>query len=201
MGRRHLPEGYVELGRWGLKQARPADILLAVIVGLSVPAALLTLGSLLGGSDDAAVTISAGTFVAAIVPGAVIGGVLHESVHGVLFLAFGGRPRFGFKPWTRLGPVFWAAAPGSYLTKLQYASASLAPAVLLTVLLAAALALVAGYDLLTSVVAWAFLLNAMGSAGNILMVRKLVPYPRTTRFEDIGDGFVAYGPANAIRPQ
>ena len=84
-------------------------------------------------------TIGGGTLIIGIVPGAVMGVVLHELVHGVFFLAFGGRPRFGFKPWTRLGPVFYAAAPGSYFTKLEYAASGLAPAVLLTVLLAVAL--------------------------------------------------------------
>ena len=103
MGGRHLPQGYVETGRWSLKQATPADILLAIVVGLSVPIALLILGSLLGGPDDSDVTIGGGTLIIGIVPGAVMGVVLHELVHGVFFLAFGGRPRFGFKPWTRLG--------------------------------------------------------------------------------------------------
>ena len=119
MGGRHLPQGYVETGRWSLKQATPADILLAIVVGLSVPIALLILGSLLGGPDDSDVTIGGGTLIIGIVPGAVMAVVLHELVHGVFFLAFGGRPRFGFKPWTRLGPVFYAAAPGSYFTKLE----------------------------------------------------------------------------------
>ena len=103
MGGRHLPQGYVETGRWSLKQATPADILLAIVVGLSVPIALLILGSLLGGPDDSDVTIGGGTLIIGIVPGAVMGVVLHELVHGAFFLAFGGRPRFGFKPWTRLG--------------------------------------------------------------------------------------------------
>ena len=52
MGAKHLPQGYVEKGRWSLKQATPADILLAIVVGLSVPFALLILGSLLVGPDD-----------------------------------------------------------------------------------------------------------------------------------------------------
>ena len=47
MGDRHLPQGYVETGRWSLKQATPADILLAIVVGL-------------GGPDDSDVTIGGG---------------------------------------------------------------------------------------------------------------------------------------------
>ncbi len=111
MGNRHLPENYVEVGRWGLKQASFMDILLALIVGLSVPTALLILGSLLAGPRASNVTISAGTSVIGISLGFVMGVALHELVHGVFFLAFGGRPRFDFKPLTRLGPVSCTAAP------------------------------------------------------------------------------------------
>ena len=86
--------------------------------------------------------------------------------------------------------------------KLEYAASGLAPAVLLTVLLAVGLALVAENDVLASVVGWALLLNVMGSAGDMLMMRKLVPYnPRVTIFEDTGEGFVAYGPASGFELQ
>ena len=44
-------------------------------------------------------------------------------------------------------------------------------------------------------------LNVMGSAGDMLMMRKLVPYPRATSFEDTGEGFVAYGPVSGFESQ
>ena len=47
----------------------------------------------------------------------------------------------------------------------------------------------------------ALLLNVMGSAGDMLIMRKLVPYPRATSFEDTGEGFVAYGPASGFESQ
>ena len=40
MGSARLPQGYVETGGWGLKQAKPTDVLFAIVVGLSVPIAL-----------------------------------------------------------------------------------------------------------------------------------------------------------------
>ena len=67
---------------------------------------------------------------------------------------------------------------------------------LLTGALAAALTAVAANDLLASVVTWAFVLNVAGSAGDMLMMRKVMSYPGATRFEDTGDGFAAYGPPN-----
>ena len=200
MGGRHLPEGYVEIDRWSLKQASVKDFLVLALVGLvaffgSLAAAGFIVGAAAGSGET---TIGGGTFALGFLVGLVLGVILHEAVHGVLFLAFGGRPRFGFKPWTRFGPVFYAAAPGSYLDRRRYLAAGLAPAVLLTAALAAALVLVADDDLLASVVTWAFVLNVAGSAGDMLMMRKVMSYPGATRFEDTGDGFVAYGLASGL---
>ena len=196
MGYRRLPESYAEIDRWTAKQASAKELVLLGLVGIvalfaSLSATAFIVGTATGSGE---VTIDGGTFFYGVLLGFVLGVILHEGVHGVLFLAFGGRPRFGFKPWMRFGPVFYAAAPGSYLDRTRYLAAGLAPAVLLTAVLAAALALVAEDDLLASTVTWAFVLNVAGSAGDMVMMRKVMSYPRATRFEDTGDGFVAYGP-------
>ena len=200
MGDGRPPEGYVEIGRWTLKQASVKELLLSVLVGLVVFIASLSATAFIVGTATGSgeTTIDGGTFFYGLLLGSVLGVILHEAVHGVLFLAFGGRPRFGFKPWTKFGPVFYAAAPGSYLDRPRYLAAGLAPAVLLTAALAAALAFVAGDDLLASVVTWAFVLNVTGSAGDMLMMRKVMSYPRATRFEDTGEGFAAYGPVGGL---
>ena len=200
MGDRRPPEGYPEIGRWTLEQASVKELLLSVLVGLvafivSLSATAFIVGAATGSGE---VTIGGGIFFYGLLLGSVLGVVLHESVHGVLFLTFGVRPCFGFKPWTRFGPVFYAAAPGSYLDRPRYLAAGLAPTVLLTAALAAALAIVAADDMLASVVSWAFVLNVAGSAGDMLMMRKVLSYPRETLFEDTGDGFIAYGPVGGL---
>ena len=191
---RRPPEGYVEIGRWTLKQGSTRESAIFGLVGLVTLFASLAAAGLIvrmaTGSGE--MTIGGATFFSGLLLGCVFGVILHEATHGVFFLAFGGRPRFGFKPWTRFGPVFYAAAPGTYLGRHRYLAAGLAPAVLLTALLAAALALVAKDDLLASTVTWAFTLNVAGSAGDMLMMRKVMSYPRAALFEDTGDGFVAY---------
>ena len=200
MGERRPPQGYVEIGQWTLNRASAKELLLSILVGLvAFFAALVAAGFIFRaatGSDEMA--MGGGTFFAGALLGGVLGVVLHEAFHGIFFLAFGGRPRFGFKPWTKFGPVFYAAAPGSYLDKPRYLAAGLAPAVLLTAVLAGALAFVAEDDLLLSITMWAFVLNVSGSAGDMLMMRKAMPYARATRFEDTGEGFVAYGPASGL---
>ena len=200
MGGRRLPEGYIEVGRWTLKQASAKEVVLAGLVGLvaffaSLAAAGLVIGIV---TDSGEMTIGGETFLSGFLLGIVLGVILHEAVHGVFFLAFGGRPRFGFKPWTKLGPVFYAAAPGSFFDRPRYLAAGLAPAVLLTLALAAALALVAADDLLASIITWAFVLNVAGSAGDMLMMHKVMAYPHAFHFEDTGEGFVAYGPAGGL---
>ena len=200
MGDSRPPEGYVELGRWTLKQGSVKELLLFALVGLVALLASLSAATFIVGTvtDSGEMTIEGGTFFSGLLLGFVVGVILHEAIHGLFFLAFGGLPRFGFKPWTRFGPVFYAAAPGSYLDRPRYLAAGLAPAVLLTPALAAALALVAADDLLAATVTWAFALNVSGSAGDMLMMRKVMSYARATRFEDTGDGFVAYGPVGGL---
>ena len=145
MSGRRLPEGYNEIGRWTLNQAWVKELLLLGLVGLfAFFASLAGVGFIVGAATGSAeTTIDGGTFVVGILVGLVLGVILHEAVHGVFFLAFGGRPRFGFKPWTRFGPVFYAAAPGSYFVRPRYLAAGLSPAVLLTLVLAVALAFAA----------------------------------------------------------
>ena len=167
MSGRRPPDTYAEIDRWIMKTASVKERLLAVSVGIvafvaSLVVAIFIVGTATGTGE---VTIGGGTFLLGMVVGLVLGVVAHEAVHGFLFLVFGGSPRFGFKPWTKLGPVFYAAAPGSYFSKAQYLAAGMAPALLLTVALAIALVFVAAHTLLVSVVTWAFVLNVSGSAG------------------------------------
>ena len=122
MGDRRPPEGYVEIGRWTLKQSSVKERLLSVLVGLvaffaSLSATALIVGTATGTGE---VTIGGGTFFTGMLVGLVLGVILHEAVHGVFFLVFGAWPRFGFKPWTSFGPVFYAAAPGSYLDRPRF---------------------------------------------------------------------------------
>ena len=122
--------------------------------------------------------------------------VLHELGHAAAFLAFGARPGFGFKPWVKIGPVFWVSAPGYYLNRAQFAAAALAPPVLLTALLPIALILAPVGGLVYSTALFAYLFGVSGSAGDVVILRKVMSYPRGARFEDTGDGFTVFGPAD-----
>ena len=85
--------------------------------------AVSLIGSVVTGLDE--ITIQGSTFIIGSLTGVVVGVTLHELVHGAVFLAFRARPRFGFKPWTRFGPVFFATSPGNYLLRTQYLAVGL----------------------------------------------------------------------------
>ena len=195
MTAKSLPSGYAQIDRWSLKQASRRDVLLVGVVGLVIMLMSLAAASFVveATSDSDVITLEGEVFIIGLGVGTVLGIVLHELVHGVFFFVFGGRPRFGFKPWTRFGPVFYAAAPGSYLRRADYIGVGLAPAVLVTALLMIVLVFVSAGGLLFAIVLWAFLLNAVGSAGDLLIIRKVISYSSTIYFEDTADGFFAYG--------
>ena len=200
MSGRRLPEGYNEIGRWTLNQASVKELLLFGLVGLfAFFASLAAAGFIVwAATGSAETTIDGGTFFSGLLLGGVLGAMLHEAVHGVFFLAFGGRPRFGFKPWTRFGPVFYAAPPrelprqasvprrrvgaGSAADRCAGGSTSIRgrgrPARLRRhVGLCAQRRRVGGR-------------HAHDAQGDVL--------PRATRFEDTGEGFVAYGSAGSL---
>ncbi len=200
-----LPPDYTEVGRWSLTQASVKERLLAGVAMLILffisLATVSLIGSVVTGSDR--ITMEGSTLITGSLIGVVVGVTLHELVHGAVFLAFHARPRFGFKPWTRFGPVFFATSPGNYLPRTQYLAVALSTALLLTAALAAAIATAFALDLqgglLSSVLLWAFLLNAVGSAGDLFIASKVMGYPGATYFEDTSEGFVAYGPASVDR--
>ena len=201
---RALPPGYAEVDRWELSQASSwswltmaAFSLAALILTWLLAAAFLAL--LNGGEWE--ISVRGEALLPALVLGLVLTVVLHELIHGIGFWVCGARPRFGFKPWTKLGPVFYASAPGFHLRRREYLAAGLAPLTVLTVALFGALALLP----VDSVFSFAALvmvgLNASGSVGDVVMARKVLSHSSESYFEDRGEGFVVYGTSQEAEAQ
>ena len=190
-----LPEGYAELGRWNLSQVRRRVIVLLFVLSLvaTVVTANVAIAIQYLASGVSSISLDLGSLALGLVGGLV----LHEAAHAVAFLALGARPRFGAKWSTRFGPVLYASAPGSYLSRRGYVVVGLAPALGLTVLLLAVIAIVPAGGPIGSAAFLAVILNVGGSAGDAMMMRTVLTYPADARFEDTADGFVIYGPALA----
>ena len=127
----------------------------------------------------------------------LLGLVLHELAHAVAFLALGARPGFGAKLNRKCGPVLYASAPGSYLTRAGYLIVGLAPLLGLTAVLLAVIAVAPSGSLIAEAAFFAVVLSVGGSAGDAMMMRAVLSYPSDARFEDTADGFTVYGRAPA----
>ena len=200
MSTRNLPPGYVEIDTWTPSRLSGRDWVVLVIAFVILAYASLQLMALsqlvFAGADS--FTIKQDVLIAGLVIGTVVGGTLHELAHAIAFSAYGGRPRFGFKPWTKFGPVFWVGAPGCYLSRTKFTVAALAPPVLLTVLLLPALLLAPVGSLAHFSAFIAFFLGVSGSAGDVVILTKVMRYPHGALFEDAGDGFKVYSKRDDI---
>ncbi len=190
-----LPQGYEEIGRWDLGQVQRRVIL--VLLVLSLIAMVVTANVAIAIKYLATGVSSISLDLGSMALGLVGGLALHEAAHGVAFMGLGARPRFGAKLKTRFGPVFYASAPGSCLSRSGYLVVGLAPALGLTVLLLAVIAVAPAGGLIGSAAFMAVVLNVGGSAGDAMMMRTVLTYPANARFEDTADGFTVYGPAPA----
>ena len=188
-----LPEGYEEVGRWDLTQI--PRWLIALLVVLSLVAMVVTANVALAIEQLKSGAAEISLDLPSMLLGLVAGLVLHELAHAVAFLALGARPRFGAKLNTKLGPVLYAAAPGSYLSRSGYLVVGLAPLLGLTIVLLAIIAVAPSDGLIAGAAFLAVVLNVGGSAGDAMMMRAVLSYPSDARFEDTGDGFTVYGPA------
>lgn len=198
MSTRNLPPGYVEIDAWTPSKLSGRDwvvLVVALVILAYVSLQLMVLSQLVFSGADS-FTIKQDVLIAGLVIGTVVGGTLHELAHAIAFLAYGGRPRFGFKPWTKFGPVFWVGAPGCYLGRAKFAVAALAPPVFLTALLVPTLILAPEGGIVHAIALWAFFLGVTGSVGDVVIRSKVMRYPSGALFEDNGDGFTVYSNQN-----
>ena len=193
-----LPAGYAELARWSIGRlpVRRAAMLVLLTAAACAAAAGVGLAAAQLRSGDAAIGLDIGWMLA----GAVLAALLHELVHAAAFLALGGRPRFGAKGWTRLGPVLSVSAPGAYFRRSAYLATLLAPLAALTPALWIALAFAPADGLIAGALIVAAGANAGGSAGDAALALAALRRPADARFEDTGDGFAVWSPPPAAPP-
>ena len=121
--------------------------------------------------------------------------ILHEGVHGLVFLVFGGKPRFGVKLIGRFFPVaFYASATGHLLSRNRYLLVGLAPFLVLTSLFLLTGILIRDNGM-ALIALTAMAMNIAGSTGDLIVARKVRQLGGGTLFEDTADGFNWYRPS------
>lgn len=110
---------------------------------------------------------------------------VHEAIHGVVILALGGRPRFGWK----LPLALYCTAPGQLFTRAGYTAVALAPLAALSVAGGAAIWLnpQLGAYLLLALVG-----NVSGAVGDLVAALGMRRLPEGTLVADTATGYEAY---------
>ena len=120
--------------------------------------------------------------------------ILHEAVHGLVFLVLGGKPRFGARLIGGFFPVVYASATGPLLFRNHYLLVGLAPFLVLTPLFLLTGILIRD-DGVALIALTAMAMNIAGSTGDLMVARKVRQLGGGTLFEDTADGFNWYRPS------
>lgn len=190
------PPNYEFAGHWQLKLKGWALVVLfaggTIVFALTIILGL-TIRGLLRGYFEGSVNL--GGFFFLIVLGVFVASIiLHEAVHGVLFLVFGGKPRFGVKLIGRFFPVAcYATARGPFFRN-QYLLVSLAPFLTLTPVFLV-IGILANSEGIAALAIMAMAMNVSGSIGDLMMAWKIRRHGRKTLYEDTADGFNWYVPS------
>ena len=110
---------------------------------------------------------------------------LHEAIHGLAFLLWGGRPYFG----TKLPFALYCGAKDQLFRRNHYLVVGLAP---LVVLMLAAIVLTLVAPGLASYVLFGTVGNFSGAAGDVWVARRLWRRPPHILIEDTQSGYIAW---------
>jgi len=187
-----LPE-YELAGHWHLAAVKGQGLVTILAGGTCIFVLTLILGvvarGIMRGSGEFHVSVGlAFPIFLAIIAAFVI---LHEGIHGLVFLVFGGKPRFGVKLIGGFFPVVYASATGRLLSRNRYLLVGLSPSLVLTpfFLLTGILIRDDGAALMALT---AMAMNIAGSIGDLIVARKVKQFGVGTLFEDTADGFNWY---------
>jgi len=194
----NTPPRYEHAGHWQINLKGLALVVLSAgaitIFGLALILGVAVRGMLQGmGEFHVSIGLAFPIFLAII----VVFVILHEGVHGLVFLVFGGKPRFGVKLIGRFFPVaFYASATGHLLSGNRYLLVGLAPFLVLTPLFLLIGILIRDNGM-ALIALTAMAMNVAGSTGDLMVARKVRQLGGGgTLFEDTADGFNWYRPSN-----
>jgi hypothetical protein len=110
---------------------------------------------------------------------------VHEAIHGLTILFWGGRPHFGAK----LPLALFCGAREQIFRRDQYIVVALAPLVVLSIAGMILMLLAPGF---ASYAIFAIAGNISGSAGDLVVARQLCRLPRNVLVEDTETGYCAW---------
>lgn len=189
-----LPPDYKEVLHWRVTQSIWRVIilnLLTVPLGIVIGTGFFTFLILFGRPPIVRITGTSQEWIMLLFS-LVLVLILHEWVHGVAMQAYGARPRYGII-WK--GFMLYASAHGYAFRRNQYIVIALAPLVTLSMLACLSILLLAGYQIVWFIPAYA-IVNGAGSIGDMWITSIVLRYPAHAYVVDEQDGMRVFLPTN-----
>ena len=185
---------HVELERWAPTRDETL-VWLSIMLLAFVPIGAIFAGfaSLATGGGAGEVRIELGSFVLFLVLILAIF-VLHEVIHGATVLLFGQRPRFG--AGLMHGLPYLSTTADAEFARDQFVVIALAP---LAVISVAGVGLMFLTPALSAWLVFPLALNALGTIGDLALVRVALRYPRSVVIQDEQTGITVRGPSSYRR--
>jgi hypothetical protein len=163
------------------------------VVGLTLALAVLAVGFLVAFRDLQGFEEVLDFTGVAVTIGLTLGSLMaHEAVHGLGYLACGGRPTFGIGVSKAVGPYFSCTAPGQQFSVPRYVAVGLAPTVVVNGALVACFLSGSGGLFILPLAAH---LGA-GCVEDWFTVARALKAPEGSLIEDVKGGLVIYTPAS-----
>jgi len=193
-----VPPDYEFAGRWKLNlKGWPLVWLMAgatILFGLTIILGLTIRGLLRGYLEGPA---NLGGFFFPLILGVFVAFIiLHEGVHGLVFLVFGGKPRFGVKLVGRFFPVAFYTTARAPILRNQYLLVILAPFLTLTPAFLV-IGILTNAEGIVALAIIAMAMNVSGSIGDLMTAWKIRRHGRKTLYEDTENGFNWYVPSRS----
>jgi len=192
-----IPPTYELKGQWRLNVKGWALIAIlsgsVLVFGLSLILGIIIRG-LFNGIWEGTISITGWIFFPIVLGLIVAVIILHEAVHGLLFLILGGKPRFGFKLIGHCFPVAYATSSAP-IRRNQYLLIALSPFLILTPIFMI-IGVLATTDNMATLALIAVALNIAGSIGDFAASCNMLRHSRKALFTDTEEGFNWYVPSS-----
>lgn len=191
-----IPHNYELAGRWQINLKGWSLVFWlaggTIVFGLAIIVGIIIRVLLRG--DFEGPDYLGGFFVPLILVVFVVSIIMHEGIHGLMFLYYGGKPRFGIKLVGRLFPVAFYTTSRTPILREQYLLVILAPFMTLTLVFLVISILVNAKDIgILAIMAMA--MNASSSIGDLMVAWKVVRHGQQTIYENTETGLNWYVPS------
>lgn len=178
-----------EVKRIGFSKMSKKLVWLLMAIGVAIIFSVDYLGNLLWVPEKELMVIP---LTVMLISSAIFVSFFHELAHGICYQLLGGKPTYGFKLKTSLGPVFYTSCKGTLIKIKEAVFAAIAPQILSALLLILSFVFREN-SLVSNTLLMNAAFNLAGGVGDYYLIWYLLRLGNANyMIQDLGENFVLY---------